>query len=77
MNGDCEVVRPGAETDVRLILTPHFYGSTTFKWCHNPAWVYHKTMKEVTLPIGEFKAKFLRLLADVETKGDRNRHHDA
>jgi prevent-host-death family protein len=28
-------------------------------------------MKEVTLPIGEFKAKFLRLLADVETKGDR------
>ena len=28
-------------------------------------------MKEITLPISEFKAKCLRLLADVESKGDR------
>ena len=28
-------------------------------------------MKEITLPVTEFKAKCLRLLADVETKGDR------
>ena len=27
-------------------------------------------MKEITLPISEFKAKCLRLLADVEAKGD-------
>ena len=28
-------------------------------------------MREITLPVTEFKAKCLRLLADVETKGDR------
>jgi prevent-host-death family protein len=28
-------------------------------------------MKEITLPISEFKAKCLRLIDDVETKGDR------
>jgi len=28
-------------------------------------------MKEIILPVSEFKAKCLRLLADVETKGDR------
>ena len=28
-------------------------------------------MKEITLPVSEFKAKCLRLLADVEAKGDR------
>ena len=28
-------------------------------------------MKEITLPISEFKAKCLRLIQDVETKGDR------
>ncbi len=28
-------------------------------------------MKEITLPVSEFKAKCLRLLDDVETKGDR------
>ncbi len=28
-------------------------------------------MKEIVLPISEFKAKCLRLLKDVETKGDR------
>jgi len=28
-------------------------------------------MKEITLPVSEFKAKCLRLLKDVETKGDR------
>ena len=28
-------------------------------------------MKEITLPISEFKAKCLRLIEDVETKGDR------
>jgi antitoxin (DNA-binding transcriptional repressor) of toxin-antitoxin stability system len=28
-------------------------------------------MKEITLPVSEFKAKCLRLLADVESKGDR------
>jgi len=27
-------------------------------------------VKEITLPLSEFKAKCLRLLADVETKGD-------
>ncbi len=28
-------------------------------------------MKEITLPVSEFKAKCLRLLDDVESKGDR------
>lgn len=28
-------------------------------------------MKQVTLPVSEFKAKCLQLLKDVETKGDR------
>ena len=28
-------------------------------------------MKEITLPVSEFKAKCLQLLKDVETKGDR------
>lgn len=28
-------------------------------------------MKEIVLPISEFKAKCLKLLKDVETKGDR------
>ena len=28
-------------------------------------------MKEITLPVSEFKAKCLKLLKDVETKGDR------
>jgi prevent-host-death family protein len=28
-------------------------------------------MKEITLPVSEFKAKCLRLLEDVEAKGDR------
>ena len=28
-------------------------------------------MKEITLPVSEFKAKCLRLLNDVESKGDR------
>lgn len=28
-------------------------------------------MKDITLPISEFKAKCLRLIEDVETKGDR------
>ena len=28
-------------------------------------------MKEITLPVSEFKAKCLRLLADVEANGDR------
>ena len=28
-------------------------------------------MKEITLPVSEFKAKCLRLLDDVATKGDR------
>ena len=28
-------------------------------------------MKEITLPVTEFKAKCLRLLDDVEKKGDR------
>jgi prevent-host-death family protein len=28
-------------------------------------------MKEITLPVSEFKAKCLRLLEDVEKKGDR------
>src|ERR1700730_6346352 len=28
-------------------------------------------MKEITLPVTEFKAKCLRLLTDVESKGDR------
>lgn len=28
-------------------------------------------MREITLSVTEFKAKCLRLLADVETKGDR------
>ena len=28
-------------------------------------------MKEIILPVSEFKAKCLRLLSDVETKGDR------
>jgi len=33
--------------------------------------LYNKLMKEITLPVSEFKAKCLRLLADVEAKGDR------
>ena len=28
-------------------------------------------MKEITMPVSEFKAKCLRLLEDVETNGDR------
>jgi prevent-host-death family protein len=28
-------------------------------------------MKQVTMPVSEFKAKCLQLLKDVETKGDR------
>ena len=28
-------------------------------------------MKEITLPVSEFKAKCLQLLTDVETKGNR------
>jgi len=28
-------------------------------------------MKEITLPVSDFKAKCLQLLKDVETKGDR------
>jgi prevent-host-death family protein len=30
-----------------------------------------KCMKEITMPVSEFKAKCLRLLEDVDTKGDR------
>jgi prevent-host-death family protein len=33
--------------------------------------MYNQLMKEITLPVSEFKAKCLRLLADVEAKGDR------
>ena len=32
---------------------------------------YNKAMKQVTMPVSEFKAKCLQLLKDVETKGDR------
>jgi prevent-host-death family protein len=33
--------------------------------------MYDGYMKEVTIPVSEFKAKCLRLLEDVEAKGDR------
>jgi prevent-host-death family protein len=32
---------------------------------------YNMDVKEITLPVSEFKAKCLQLLKDVETKGDR------
>ena len=33
--------------------------------------MYHGSMKEITIPVSEFKAKSLRLVEDVAAKGDR------
>src|SRR5260370_17265120 len=33
--------------------------------------MYHGFVKEITLPVSEFKAKCLRLLEEVESKGNR------